>query len=441
MRNLRNLPVFFHIHLGGFHGESGDGNLNSWEFFPNEGVIYVTFNYRLDVLGQLNTEDEHATGNYAFKDMLLALQWVQRSIESFGGDRNNVILMGPSVGGVAVQAFILSEHARGLFHKAISMGGSLFQTFPIRPNPRERAESLGRALNLEWNNTSDLVSQLRLVPAVRLLNATFYFFPTQMPTVFVPRSFVPSIDAPGTDEIKLLPASPDILVRNGTFNDVPLLVGFNSVDSMANMGWPEGRTRFNENPNLLIPDAWQIEPDSSEAQEIIDGFRRVYFNGSEIITPEMMWQWTQFCSDREIIFGVSKLVDFHYKQQPTYYYRFSYSGNLSYTQIRFGLMDNPGAMMFDDQMYLHRLNRFTTPVPASDHATTVRLRFLRLIINFAFHGNPTPRPERLLQNVVWPQVTDDLDFLDIGQDLVVGTHPFKERMDLWRDFDRRFNKF
>ena len=321
--------------MGGFHGESGDGNLNSWELFPNEGVIYVTFNYRLDVLGNLNTEDEHAPGNYALKDILLALQWVQSSIESFGGDPNNVILMGPSVGGVFVQALILSEHARGLFHKAISMGGSLFQTFAIRPNPRERAEELARRLGIEWRDTEDMVRQMRLVSSERLINQTFYFFPSVMPTLFVPRTFVPSIDASNTEEIKLLPFSPDILVRNATFNIVPLLVGFNSADSMGNMNFPDGPTRFNENPHLLIPAAWQIEENSSEAREIIDGFRRVYFNGSETITPDMLWQWTIFCSDREILFGISKLVDFHYQKQPTFYYRFNYSGSFSYTQVKF----------------------------------------------------------------------------------------------------------
>jgi Carboxylesterase family len=104
-------------------------------------------------------------------------------------------------------------------------------------------------------------------------------------------------------------------------------------------------------------------------------------------------------------------------------------------------MEHPGAMMFEDQFYLHRFNRFNNPVPSHDHAYTVRRRFLRMVINFARTGNPTPSREPLLQNIQWPQVSDDLDFLDIGHNLTVGTHPNKERFDLWRDFDRRFNKF
>jgi hypothetical protein len=149
----------------------------------------------------------------------------------------------------------------------------------------------------------------------------------------VPRTFVPSIDAEDSDEIKLIPRHPDHLVRNSTFNDVPLLIGFNSVDSMSNMNFPNGRNRFNADPNLLIPGAWKIERNSPEEREILDGFRRVYFNGSEVITEDMMWQWTEFCSDREGIIGISKFVDFHYKKQPVYYYRFGYSGAFSLTKV------------------------------------------------------------------------------------------------------------
>lgn len=104
-------------------------------------------------------------------------------------------------------------------------------------------------------------------------------------------------------------------------------------------------------------------------------------------------------------------------------------------------MQHPGAMSLDEQLYLHRMNRFRNPVPVSDHAFVVRRRLMTMIFNFARTGNPTPTSQVILQNIRWPQVTDELEFLDIGHNLTVGTHPFKERMDMWRDFDRRFNKF
>lgn len=124
-----------------------------------------------------------------------------------------------------------------------------------------------------------------------------------------------------------------MLIRNSIVNRVPLMIGFNSRDSMSNYLFPNGRDRFNRDPNLLIPYTWKIERNSPEEREILDGFRRVYFNGSETITEDMMMQWVDFCTDREKTAAISKFVDFHYKEQPVYYYRFSYSGAFSVTQV------------------------------------------------------------------------------------------------------------
>ena len=151
----------------------------------------MTFNYRLDVLGHLNTEDQHATGNYALKDILEALRWVNTNIHSFGGDPRNVILMGHNAGGVIVQSLLYSQEAAGLFTKAVSLSGSLFQAYPFQPNPKEKAEALGKVLNLEWTTTEELVAQLREFTAEQLLEASNTFTPTEMPSknlIFSPNS-------------------------------------------------------------------------------------------------------------------------------------------------------------------------------------------------------------------------------------------------------------
>lgn len=137
------------------------------------------------MLGQLNTQDRHATGNYALKDILEALKWVNRNIHRFGGDRDNIILFGVTDGGVVTQLLLYSEEARGLFAKAVSMGGSIFQPYALQPNPREKAFALGERLNLQWRDTEDLVDQLRRFSHSELSNATITFLPTEMPSKLV----------------------------------------------------------------------------------------------------------------------------------------------------------------------------------------------------------------------------------------------------------------
>ena len=92
--------------------------------FDNElyiEIIMVTINYRLGILG---TGSFDRDGNWCLKDVLAALQWTQKNIESFGGDPDCVTLMGYSVGGMIVDALISSPKSKGLFHRAISMSGN-----------------------------------------------------------------------------------------------------------------------------------------------------------------------------------------------------------------------------------------------------------------------------------------------------------------------------
>jgi para-nitrobenzyl esterase len=123
------LPVMVWIHGGAFVFGSGSQPDFSGVQFAKQGVILVTFNYRLGRLGffafpALSQEHpEELKGNYAYMDQIAALQWVQRNIAGFGGDPKNVTIFGESAGGVSVHTHLSSPLSRGLFQKAISQSG------------------------------------------------------------------------------------------------------------------------------------------------------------------------------------------------------------------------------------------------------------------------------------------------------------------------------
>ena len=115
------------IHGGGFVG--GSGSETNGNQFAKQGVILMTFNYRLGRLGHfafpaLSAEHpEEPKGSYAYMDQIAALKWVQDNIAAFGGDPENVTIFGFSAGGVSVHSLLTIPAARGLFHKAISESG------------------------------------------------------------------------------------------------------------------------------------------------------------------------------------------------------------------------------------------------------------------------------------------------------------------------------
>ncbi|KFQ21301.1 Fatty acyl-CoA hydrolase precursor, medium chain, partial [Mesitornis unicolor] len=119
------LPVMVWIHGGNFIF-GGASRYDGSALSAYENVVVVIIQYRLGLLGFLNTGDEHARGNWGFLDQVAALQWIQENIEHFGGDPGSVTLFGVSAGSCSVFAHVLSPLSKGLFHKAISESGILF---------------------------------------------------------------------------------------------------------------------------------------------------------------------------------------------------------------------------------------------------------------------------------------------------------------------------
>ena len=140
--NEKKLPVMFWIHGGGnTSGESGSYDFSKLSAAHN--LIIVSINYRLGFLGwfyhpsfsETSNSLEDRSGNFGTLDQILALKWVERNIEDFGGDKNNVTIFGESAGGHNVFALLSSPLAKGLFHKAISQSGAT-RTFTLKESSK-----------------------------------------------------------------------------------------------------------------------------------------------------------------------------------------------------------------------------------------------------------------------------------------------------------------
>ena len=120
-------PVLVYIHGGGFTTGGSSCEIYDGSYLAEQGIVVVSINYRLGIYGFFaNSElveesDENTAGNYAILDQIEALKWVNENIEQFGGDKNNVTIMGQSAGASAVNALIVSPKAAGLFEHAVSM--------------------------------------------------------------------------------------------------------------------------------------------------------------------------------------------------------------------------------------------------------------------------------------------------------------------------------
>ena len=121
------LPVLVYIHGGGFTGGCGHEKHFDGPAWPTKGVIGVTLNYRLGPMGFVCLpelkEEAGFTGNYGLYDQMTAMQWVRDNIASFGGDPENITIMGQSAGAASVQLLCQSPLTNGLFHRAVMSSG------------------------------------------------------------------------------------------------------------------------------------------------------------------------------------------------------------------------------------------------------------------------------------------------------------------------------
>jgi para-nitrobenzyl esterase len=171
--------VWFHggAHTGGFaHVELFDGTE-----LARQGVVVVTVNYRLGPWGFLahpalaEESEQNSTGNYGLMDKIAALKWVQKNIQGFGGNPDNVTIFGQSAGSSSVCALMASPLASGLFDKAIGQSAACLVKEKRDANGQQRGARLAQlALGESGAQSSEgqiTAKQLRGIDNQSLLSA------------------------------------------------------------------------------------------------------------------------------------------------------------------------------------------------------------------------------------------------------------------------------
>ncbi|RIJ27000.1 carboxylesterase family protein [Henriciella mobilis] len=210
-------PVFVWIHGGSLVTGAGSQAMYDGAKLAREtGLIVVTINYRLGVLGYLAhpglsaESPQNISGNYGLKDQVAALKWVERNIGAFGGNPDNVTIAGESAGALSVVLLMVSPEARGLFNKAVAQSAYMVSMAPLRGtrNGHPSAEEAGVAFQEKTGAAS--LGELREMDADKLVSIAG--------RAFVPFGVIDDVWI--TDQ---MPAAFD----KGEQAKVPVLAGFN----------------------------------------------------------------------------------------------------------------------------------------------------------------------------------------------------------------------
>lgn len=159
-------PVLVWLHGGGYTNGNGieqDGY--DGENLSRKGdVVFVSINHRLGPIGFSDLSgvggSKYAdSGNVGALDMVAALKWVNKNIANFGGDPDNVTIMGQSGGGAKVCTLMAMPSAEGLFHKAVPLSGST-----TGGNDPKMSQKLGEYILKEAKLKKNQIDKLQEMP-------------------------------------------------------------------------------------------------------------------------------------------------------------------------------------------------------------------------------------------------------------------------------------
>jgi para-nitrobenzyl esterase len=211
-------PVMVWIYGGGFLTGGAAAPGYSGEALAGQGIIFVSFNYRLGIFGffshpALTAESpHHSSGNYALMDQIAALDWVKKNISAFGGDPDRITIAGQSAGSASVNCLLASPLAKGLFQAAIGESGSLVLENPLlRMRPLKEAEKEGEKLAEKLHDST--LRQLRALSAEDLEKKGSGFYS-------------PTIDG------YVMPLSVAETYRQNKQTHVPLMIGWNGDEGI-----------------------------------------------------------------------------------------------------------------------------------------------------------------------------------------------------------------
>ncbi len=297
------LPVVVYLHGGSFiMGSSHEEMLRGYNLARKTDIVYVSVNFRLGALGYLDLRSlgGDCAANPAVEDQLLALKWVKSNISAFGGDPENITLMGESAGGAAVLTLMSVPSAHGLFHRAIAQSppiGLIHSRTQSTLWARELVSRLGlpRMTSVEELRQQDFADIVRAGQSMTWAGREFLHLNTTY--------------APTTDDV-LLPEHPLEAFAQGSQAPVPLIIGTNSDEaSFSKFVFQRQKARSKAALRLLN----SFDPEGApKVVEAYDGaVARTDF--AELLADALFWAPTVALAER------------HAAVQPTWMYRYDFA--------------------------------------------------------------------------------------------------------------------
>ncbi|CAH2094936.1 unnamed protein product [Euphydryas editha] len=373
-----SLPVIVHFHDGGY--QKGWGSFKVPVKFLERSFVFVTFNYRLGVLGFLCLGTEDIPGNVGLKDQVAALYWVQKNIAKFGGNPSDITVYGTGSGAVSIEILLLSGLKTDLFQKVILESGSVLSPTSIAIEPLSEALNFAESLGVE-STGSNAFKEIYHLPVKNLVNTS--------------NIFLPCIEKEFRSSYSILNEDPRMIFQNKKYQQVPMIIVYGNAEEVAVIA--SDTERFKTIPNDfqdLLPNNL-IFDDEDTKRKVAKLVKDFYFEEIEL-ADNVIRSYIDYINDVFIEYPIIKSATYYaYNENPVFLMKFIYKSNRSNNKNE----NIPGASSGDVYLYLS-----SNEYAGDDHEMVVE-RLVTLWSNFIKLGDPTPITSPLIPEIWQPVVT------------------------------------
>ncbi|KAJ8723143.1 hypothetical protein PYW08_003055 [Mythimna loreyi] len=441
LKTINPLPVMFYIHGGGFYSGSGNDDICAPEFLVRKGVILVTINYRLEVLGFLCLDTEEVPGNAGMKDQVAALEWVNKNIASFGGDPNNITIFGESAGAASVSYHLVSPMTKGLFKRAICQSGATTCWWAKAFEPRLRALALAHQLGYNSENDRDLYEFFKSQPTEALIGVQLPLsFSEEHRAGFELHLGIVSEKQFGDNKVFFQGNISDYL-KNGIHEGVEVITGYNEDEGVVSFVFGEYTkmvAQANKLDNYFTPRHIALNCSMRKQIEAGQRFKKFYMCDRSVDTE---WErLARYHSFEMFKYGIIKWAKVGAQKNKVYFFKFTCKSERNIASHVMGLKKVTGgkrlACHLDDLFYIFNSKIFKGKVDMKSKTFENIDNMTTLWTNFAKFGNPTPNEDL---GVKWnPYTVNKEEYLNIGNVLQTASAPDDRDFKFWENIFKEF---
>ncbi|KAL1469854.1 hypothetical protein MTO96_040825 [Rhipicephalus appendiculatus] len=276
-------PVVVWIHGGGFmQGCASYDYYTGAALAAKAGLVVVSINYRLGILGFLDANSPEAHGNMGLMDQRLALKWIQENIREFGGDPSRVTILVHSAGGMCVHAHTLPPMSRGLFQRAFMMSGTMhtLDFFDAAHESISKGDRVAAIVGCAGGDRSPASNAAAVIDCLRTKSAdelALAAVEALAPKVFL---FLPTYNN------EFLPKVPTVAISKGFFHTVDVVLGVTEDEGVLSLVYPLR--------SELLPDNVEGLDEKKFQQSLHEGV----FSWLKMDFPEMLEKYTAEAQDK-----------------------------------------------------------------------------------------------------------------------------------------------